>query len=182
MMDYDNNNSVVEKVIHELQNRYPFNVLFQVSPRTRMKIWDTYIGKEIGEHPCMLCGKRNIAQLDFYCGYNIAESKGGATAVENILPICRNCNNKKGTKTFEQYLKSIGKRTWLDLLPAKIQTILGECVLADNELFAHDSAKLARVIATNPVLWEQFLYLKKHKNHGQKIRIGKHYKQIILFI
>ena len=32
------------------------------------------------------------------CGHNIPESKGGPTNVENLIPICRNCNVGMGNR------------------------------------------------------------------------------------
>ena len=72
-----------------------------------------------------------ITAYSFQAGHNIPECKGGATALENLVPICARCNLSVGSQyTFTEWCR-LGKplgRTWLGwfkvlfcLTPATVQ-------------------------------------------------------------
>ena len=147
----------------------------------RTQIWNTHIGKEMGEHPCLLCGERQITQLDFKYGYGVDTSRGGQDSQDNILPICHVCFSYKGTKTIEEFLRSIGKNQ-LPLLSEKIRLLFSNCIISDAQLNLYDAEYIARTISTNKMLWDQFTHLMENNPYNQKIKIGLHYKQLILFI
>jgi hypothetical protein len=50
--------------------------------------------------------KNIISVTNFQCGHNIPESKGGATTLGNLVPICNSCNaSMSNTYTFDQWNK-----------------------------------------------------------------------------
>lgn len=147
----------------------------------RKQIWDTYIGKEIGEYSCLLCDSRQITQLDFKYGYNMDISRGGQESINNILPICHMCFSYKGTKSIEEYLRLIGKNR-LPLLTEKIHLLYNNCIILDHHLKLYDHGYMARYIATNQMLWNQFTCLMENNLYNKKIKIGLYYKQIVLQI
>jgi len=59
----------------------------------REQVWLTHIGKKY-EAKCFIswCNNR-ITVYDFQSGHNIPESKGGATDISNLRPICSRCNS-----------------------------------------------------------------------------------------
>ena len=59
-----------------------------ISKALRISVWNKYIGEEIGKSKCLCCNITDIAQLKFHVGHIIAESKGGATHIDNLNPIC----------------------------------------------------------------------------------------------
>ncbi len=72
-----------------------------------------------------------ITAYNFQAGHNIPESKGGATTLDNLVPICSRCNLSMGSQyTFTEWC-TLGKpvsRTWLGwfkilccLMPATVQ-------------------------------------------------------------
>ena len=58
----------------------------------REQVWIHYNG----EHYSYKCNvswcKNKINVFNFHAGHNIPESKGGATTLENLRPICSSCN------------------------------------------------------------------------------------------
>lgn len=58
--------------------------------------WDEWeLIKELHGHTCPSCGTKENLSID----HIIPISRGGAHSAENIQPLCRSCNNRKGTKT-----------------------------------------------------------------------------------
>lgn len=71
-------------------------------------VWETYIGNNIGQTKCLCCHKTNITMAVFDCGHVISEANGGALCVENLRPICRECNLSMGTKSISEFQKLCG--------------------------------------------------------------------------
>ena len=58
----------------------------------RQQVWIKYNGK-IFENKCYITWCQNpISVFNFHVGHNIPESKGGGIEIENLRPICPNCN------------------------------------------------------------------------------------------
>jgi hypothetical protein len=61
-------------------------------------VWLTYVGKQF-EIKCHVAWcKTLITPFTFETGHNIPESKGGLTSVENLRPICGQCNKSMGNR------------------------------------------------------------------------------------
>jgi 5-methylcytosine-specific restriction endonuclease McrA len=62
----------------------------------RDQVWLQHAGK-VYETKCLIEWCQNtITVTNFHCGHNIPESKGGATTLENLTPICASCNLSMG--------------------------------------------------------------------------------------
>jgi hypothetical protein len=83
------------KTIHYKYNKIPQSV--------RISVWDTYIGRTIGETNCFVCNNIKISQFDFHCGHVIAEKKGGEISLSNLRQICKSCNCSMGTQNLNEY-------------------------------------------------------------------------------
>lgn len=64
----------------------------------REQVWLKVCGKTF-EHKCLVnwC-KNTMTPFQFEAGHVIPESKGGATSLENLLPICSSCNKSMGNR------------------------------------------------------------------------------------
>ena len=65
-------------------------------------------GEDIGKHLCYCCNKNWIRQNNFEAGHVIAECKGGKTNVDNLRPICRECNGSMGSKNMNEFMVEFG--------------------------------------------------------------------------
>ena len=70
----------------------------------REQVWLTHVGKKF-ESKCVVRWCRNrITVFDFQSGHNIPESKGGATDLSNLKPICSRCNlSMNDTYTIDEW-------------------------------------------------------------------------------
>ena len=64
----------------------------------REQVWRTHAGN-VFETKCIIkwCSNR-ITVFDFEVGHNVPESRGGATEIANLRPICGRCNKSMGNR------------------------------------------------------------------------------------
>ena len=79
-----------------------------IPPSLKLKVWNKYIGEEIGKAKCLCCKVTDIYQASFSCGHIIAENNGGELSIHNLKPICVSCNSSMGTKNMNDYIKEYG--------------------------------------------------------------------------
>jgi hypothetical protein len=64
----------------------------------RQAVWQSQFG-ETFKHKCYVSWcHRIISCFDFEVGHNIPESKGGTLNLDNLLPICHQCNIGMGNQ------------------------------------------------------------------------------------
>ena len=73
------------------------------------QVWIRYMGHAFeGKCPVSWC-QNTITVFDFQSGHNIPESRGGATTLENLIPICSRCNSGMGNKkTIDEWSAEFG--------------------------------------------------------------------------
>lgn len=79
-----------------------------IPPSLKIKVWNKYIGDEIGKTKCLCCKLQDIYQASFSCGHIISEHFGGELKLNNLKPICSSCNSSMGTKNMNDYIKEFG--------------------------------------------------------------------------
>jgi len=63
----------------------------------REQVWILWCGDKNFKHKCLVEWCENIiTPFNFEVGHNIPESKGGATDINNLRPICSQCNRSMG--------------------------------------------------------------------------------------
>lgn len=81
----------------------------------REQVWLVHVGPKF-QCKCKVSWCTNTMNVfDFQCGHNIPESKGGATDVNNLVPICSRCNLSMGSQfTIDEWNKKFGstQRSW----------------------------------------------------------------------
>lgn len=76
----------------------------------REQVWLVHIGKQF-EHKCLVGWCENkITPFNFECGHNIPESKGGTADIDNLRPICGNCNKSMGSSYTIDEFSNMSKR------------------------------------------------------------------------
>ena len=67
--------------------------------------WDIHIGSAIGSTKCLCCKHQEIRQIDFHCGHVIAEKNGGTMTIDNLRPICSQCNLSMSIQNMDEFKK-----------------------------------------------------------------------------
>ena len=75
-------------------------------PKARKNlVWNTHIGKEYGVALCFCCRNKEIEKDDFQAGHILAEANGGSIEIDNLVPICSQCNQGMGTMHMRDFIK-----------------------------------------------------------------------------
>jgi 5-methylcytosine-specific restriction endonuclease McrA len=87
----------------------------------REQVWIQKVGHVFETKCCVQWCENHINAFNFQAGHNIPESKGGATTVENLIPICDRCNCSMGDRyTIDEWNHLGAKGAFV--LPAKPAT------------------------------------------------------------
>jgi 5-methylcytosine-specific restriction endonuclease McrA len=82
----------------------------------REQVWLTYVGPSFQRKCYIPWCKNTMNVFDFHVGHDNPESRGGATEIANLRPICARCNLSMGkTYTIQQWCglsSPTAKRTW----------------------------------------------------------------------
>ena len=72
----------------------------------REAVWIKHAGKNFQMKCSTPWCPNTISSFDFQTGHNIPESKGGATTIDNLVPICSRCNQSmSNVYTFDEWCK-----------------------------------------------------------------------------
>ncbi len=66
-------------------------------------VWNKHIGEDIGKSKCVCCKVTDITQMSFHCGHVISEKNGGGITLDNLLPVCQNCNSSVATMNMDEF-------------------------------------------------------------------------------
>jgi 5-methylcytosine-specific restriction endonuclease McrA len=69
----------------------------KIKPWNRDDIWLEHNGPELEKVKCPCCNIRIISRNSFSAGHIQAESRGGSSQIDNIIPICDECNGRMGS-------------------------------------------------------------------------------------
>ncbi len=68
------------------------------------QVWRKYFGNSTDGICQGICKPRNkISAFHFECGHIYPESRGGETAIENLIPLCSYCNKSLGSNDFREW-------------------------------------------------------------------------------
>lgn len=79
----------------------------------RQQVWLMRIGEKFSGKCVTRWCKNKITVFNYECGHDKAESKGGETVLENLYPICRQCNGSMlNNYSISEWQKLGGKRSF----------------------------------------------------------------------
>jgi len=89
-----------------LRKKAKINKKAKIPRALREQVWLINIGKQY-EKKCLIKWCQNKMNVfDFHVGHNIPESKGGATNIDNLKPICSRCNSSMSNNySIEEWVK-----------------------------------------------------------------------------
>lgn len=95
-----------EPVESDTANDEPLHLRRKKIPKQiKTLVWNKYIGSDVAEAPCVSCRTAKISNRSFHCGHVVAESKGGDMNINNLRPICPDCNGSMGARSMNEFTK-----------------------------------------------------------------------------
>lgn len=74
----------------------------------RNSVWNIYIGTTSKTGKCFCCSTEIISTANFHCGHVISEKNGGKVTIQNLRPVCAQCNTSMGTTNMEDFMVTYG--------------------------------------------------------------------------
>lgn len=116
---------------HVLRNKTKVNI-----PKSlRSTVWIQYAGPRFETKCWVTWCKTMISPFTFEVGHDIPESKGGATHVKNLRPICTQCNKSMGNRfsieDFSRKFSPLSQPKSLAPNLASSSTLSSECASND---------------------------------------------------
>ena len=78
-----------------------------INRKLKQCVWERYFGDNY-RMPCYCCNLSDITPFTFQCGHVQAESRGGATNIRNLRPICQLCNLAAGDNLMTFFARQNG--------------------------------------------------------------------------
>ena len=79
----------------------------------KLILW-RYHHKDVNKAHCPCCNVSEISQDIYVAGHIHPESRGGSSSIDNLLPICVNCNSRMGTQHLYAYTwKTFKRALWV---------------------------------------------------------------------
>ena len=75
----------------------------KISKTLRTQVWNKYYTLDVGSVKCSICSVHTISQLDFECGHIISHANGGPTNLDNLRPICNQCNKSMSSVNMNEF-------------------------------------------------------------------------------
>ena len=116
------------------KDNFPKKKVFQKKRRRalgselRIQVWETYIGQNT-QGLCFCCWNSEYPirpfsySNTFQAGHIISRANGGKDAIENLLPICRDCNMNMSAENWDDYIERqphLSLRTYGENPPKKV--------------------------------------------------------------
>lgn len=71
--------------------------------QVKEEVWRLY-----GGSLCWCCQREPVTVKNKHFGHIVAEAEGGEVSVDNLRPICANCNLRMGTKNMYEFMREEG--------------------------------------------------------------------------
>jgi 5-methylcytosine-specific restriction endonuclease McrA len=104
----DRPKTISAQITSSIETPIPKKRRKQLPKATRVAVWNTYIGEGKGESPCFVGCGNTIYWSNYECGHVVASSMGGSDEINNLRPICSNCNKSMGTENMDDFIKEYG--------------------------------------------------------------------------
>jgi len=99
--------AMVAKIENDIKDgKYNNQIIGNIPSALRHKVWTTYASEIYRK--CFCCRSNEIEESNFECGHIISRHNGGPITLENLRPICSQCNRSMSTKNMCIFIKQCG--------------------------------------------------------------------------
>ncbi len=147
----------------------------KIPSTVRNSVWNIYIGLEKKKGTCFCCNTEDISIANFQCGHINSEKNGGQVTINNLRPICSQCNSSMGTKNMEIFMEKYGfikNKNWNGLMKKETIKIV-EPNVSNNIIADLSKTELKQIL---------YKYYSKNNNIKTKQLMIKKINEIKHFI
>jgi hypothetical protein len=127
----------------EIESHHNYkNMRSSISSKLRGDVWrKQFKAKKIGTCPIFDC-KTKIERDNFECGHIVSVKNDGTSVLENLLPICHDCNKKMSSMNINEYEKSLMyEKSKNKCSGCKKKTDVEKLTRDDNKLYCEKCTK-----------------------------------------
>ena len=95
---------IVEEQTGKIIKKFSSSSKTKIPKKIKNDSWDKYIGSNVGDSICLCCRTTSINSKSFIGGHIISEKNGGLVTVDNIVPICSECNLSMGVTNMDVFI------------------------------------------------------------------------------
>ena len=99
--------SAVKKVVRDSVLKRK-NKRQAIPSAAKKMVWDNYYGAEKGTGLCHCCRRTVISKSSFHAGHVKPVANGGENKINNLRPICQNCNSSMSNTNMNTFIKKYG--------------------------------------------------------------------------
>jgi 5-methylcytosine-specific restriction endonuclease McrA len=99
---------LVSQIESNMKNGKYINQYDNIPSTLRSKVWVTYASEIYRRSKCFCCRSNEIEESNFECGHVISRRDGGPVCLDNLRPICSQCNRSMNTKNMCIFINQCG--------------------------------------------------------------------------
>ena len=80
----------------------------KIPSSVRHEVWKRYVSEIYRKGKCFCCRTSDIEESNFDCGHVISRNNKGPISLENLRPICGQCNRSMGTQNMDEFIIAYG--------------------------------------------------------------------------
>lgn len=84
------------------------NVSGNMPSALRHEVWKNYVSEIYRTGKCFCCRTSEIEESNFECGHVISRKAGGPISLQNLRPLCGQCNKSMGPRDMDEFIISCG--------------------------------------------------------------------------
>ena len=105
-------NRFKSKTREKSRSKLPASKKKTISKKLREEVWLKHFGETFSSKCPIIWCTRKVTVFSFEVGHNIPESKGGKTTINNLIPICGDCNRSMGDRyTIDEFSREFADTT-----------------------------------------------------------------------
>ena len=71
-------------------------------------VWNKWVGEKVAEAGCYCCRVTSISMRHHHTGHIVSEKNGGKCTIDNLRPICANCNLSMSSMNMNEFIEKFG--------------------------------------------------------------------------
>lgn len=100
----------IEEFIEQVKSVKTLQIIdkHKIPSTVRHEVWKRYVSEIYRKGKCFCCRTSDIEESNFDCGHVISRNNFGPISLQNLRPICGQCNRSMGTQNMDEFIVAYG--------------------------------------------------------------------------